>query len=71
MSRQEVEEKIIKLAHEFSAKYGEDVLQLRIDEFIAYITPQLSLDEIDIFRHNQYEMIKLFVETVKKDLGKS
>ena len=71
MSKQEVEKKIIEIAHEFAKRYGEDILQLRVDEFIAYITPLLSLDELDIFRHNQYEMIKLFVETVKKDLGKS
>jgi len=71
MSKQEVEEKIVQIAHDFAKKYGEDILQLRIDEFIAYITPLLNLNELDIFRHNQYQMIRLFVETVKKDLGKS
>jgi len=69
MSKQEVEEKIIKLAHEFSAKYGEDVLHLKVDELIMYLSSYFDYESWLIFKHNQYEMIKLFVETVKQDLN--
>ena len=71
MGRKEVEEKIIQLAHIFSEKFGEEVLQLREDELIAYITPQLSLNDLDIFRHYKYQMLYLFLKTVKEDLSKS
>ena len=71
MGRKEVEEKIIKLAHEWSKKYGEEVLQLDYNELIAYITPFFNYQEWLIFKHNEYQMLALFIKTVKQDLSKS
>jgi len=71
MSVKEVEEKIVQIAHEWSKKYGEEVLELTEDELIAYITPQLSLEQLDIFRHYKYQMLALFLKTVKEDLQSS
>jgi urease gamma subunit len=39
MTRREVEQKIIEIAHEFAKRYGEEVLELNDYELIAYITP--------------------------------
>jgi len=71
MSVKEVEQKIIEIAHEWSQKYGEEVLHLNEYELIAYITPQLTSEELDIFRHYKYQMLALFLKTVKEDLDKS
>ena len=71
MSRQEVEKKIIELAHEFAKKYGEEVLQMRVDELIMYLSSYFDYENWIIFKHNQYQMLKLFVKIVKEDLGKS
>jgi len=68
MSRYEVEQKVIQIAHEFAKRYGDEVLQLRVDELIAYLAPQFNYEEYLIFKHNQYEMLRLFVQTVKQDL---
>ena len=70
MSVKEVEQKIIEIAHEWSQKYGEEVLHLNEYELIAYITPQLTSEELDIFRHYKYQMLALFLKTVKEDLDK-
>jgi len=71
MARQEVEEKIVEIAHDFAKKYGEEVLQLTEDELIAHIGSNFDYQSWLIFKHNQYEMLKLFVKTVKEDLSKS
>jgi len=71
MSIKEVEERIIKIAHEFSKKYGEEVLQLSENELIAYIIPHLSLEYLNIFRYYKYQMLALFLKIVKEDLNKS
>ena len=71
MGRHEVEQKIIEIAHEFAKKFGEEVLHLRIDELIAYLAPQFNYEEYLIFKYNQYEMLRLFVETVRQDLQSS
>jgi hypothetical protein len=68
MSVKEVEEKIIQLAHEFASKYGEEVFEIRADELIAYIISQFNYEEYLIFKHNEINMLKLFVQTVKQDL---
>jgi len=68
MSLSEVKQKIVQIAHEFSAKYGEEVFQIRADELIAYISSQFNYEEWLIFKHNEYELLKLFVEIVKQDL---
>ena len=68
MGRKEVEEKIIKIAHEWSKKYGEEVFKLRVDELIMYLSSYFNYEEWIIFKHNQYEMLRLFVQTVKQDL---
>jgi len=70
MSRQEVEQKIVEIAHMFSKKYGSEVLELSENELIAYITPLLSLDELSIFRFYKYQLLYLFLKTVKEDLDK-
>jgi len=71
MSRYEVEQKIIEIAHEFMNKFGEEVLHLKIDELVAYLVPQFNYEEYLIFKHNQYEMLRLFVQTVKQGLQSS
>ena len=68
MSRYEVEQKIIEIAHEFVNKFGEEVLHLKVDELIAYLASYFNYEEWLIFRHNQYEMLRLFAQTVKQDL---
>jgi len=71
MSVEKVEQKIIEIAHEFSKKYGSEVLELTEDELIAYITPLLSLDELSVFRFYKSKMLYIFLKTVKEDLSKS
>ena len=71
MSVKEIEQQIIKLAHEFAQKYGSEVLELTEDELIAYITPLLSLDELSVFRFYKSKMLYIFLKTVKEDLSKS
>ena len=71
MAKQEAERKVIELAHEFAQRYGEEVLQLNVDELITYLAGNFDYENWIIFKHNQYEMLKLFVKTVKEDLSKS
>jgi len=71
MGRKEVEEKIVQIAHEWSQKYGEEVLQLSYDELISYLTSFFNYEEWLIFKHNEIEMLRLFLKTVKEDLSKS
>jgi hypothetical protein len=71
MSVKEVEQKIIEIAHEFSRKYGSEVLELTENELMAYITPLLSLDELSVFRFYKSKMLYIFLKTVKEDLSKS
>ena len=71
MSLKEVEQKITQIAHEFAKKYREEILELSYDELIAYIAPFFNYQEWLIFKHNEIEMLKLFVQTIKEDLSKS
>jgi len=71
MTQKKVEEKIVQIAHEFSQKYGDEVLELNEYELIAYITPLLSLNELTTFRYYKTRMLYLFLKTVKEDLSKS
>jgi hypothetical protein len=68
MTRQEVEQKIIEIAHEFAKRYGEEVLELNDYELIAYITPLLPLEYLNIFRYYETYMLAIFRKTVKEDL---
>jgi len=70
MSIEKVEQKIIEIAHLFSQKYGEEILELTDYELIAYITPLLSLDDLTTFRYYKTKMLYLFLKTVKEDLSK-
>jgi len=71
MGRYEVEQKIVELAHKFAVQYGEEILHLKVDELIMYLSSYFDYESWLIFKHNQYELLKLFVETVKEDLSKS
>jgi hypothetical protein len=68
MSIEKVEQKIIELAHEFVNRFGKEVLELSYDELIAYIAPYFDYENWLIFKHNEYQMMVLFVKTVKQDL---
>ena len=67
----EEEERIIELAHEFSKKYGKEILGLSDDELIKYITSQLDYESWKIFAFYKYQLLRLFIKTVKEDLSKS
>ncbi|ARQ96442.1 hypothetical protein CCL42_gp36 [Sulfolobus islandicus rod-shaped virus 8] len=71
MSLNEVKQKVIQIAHEFVQKYGEEALQLSYDELISYLTSFFNYEEWLIFKHNEIEMLRLFLKTVKEDLSKS
>jgi hypothetical protein len=71
MSLNEVKQKIVQLAHEFTQKYGEEVFEIHADELIAYISSEFDYENWLIFKHNEIEMLKLFVQTIKEDLSKS
>ncbi len=68
MGKHKVEQKIVQIAHEFVQKFGEDVLQLTPDELIAYLTSYFDYESWLIFKHNEYELLKLFIQTIKEDL---
>ncbi|ARQ96382.1 hypothetical protein CCL41_gp34 [Sulfolobus islandicus rod-shaped virus 9] len=44
MSVKEIEQQIIKLAHEFSKKYGQEILELNEYELTAYINSKLDYE---------------------------
>jgi len=71
MSVEKVEQKIIEIAHEFAQKYGKEILELSEDELISYLTSFFNYEEWLIFKHNEIEMLRLFLKTVKEDLSKS
>jgi len=71
MSQKEVEERIVQIAHEFTRRYGQEILELNEYELIAYITPLLPLDYLNIFRYYETYMLAIFRKTVKEDLSKS
>jgi len=71
MSIEKVEQKIIQIAHDFSKRYGEEVLELEEYKLVAYIMPFLTLDEINVFRYYKTRMLYLFLKTVKEDLESS
>ena len=61
----------IEIAHEFAQKYGKEILELSEDELISYLTSFFNYEEWLIFKHNEIEMLRLFLKTVKEDLSKS
>ena len=71
MSEQEIEQQIIKLAHEFAQKYGEEILELNEYELIAYINSKLDYESWKIFNVYSPKLLRLFIKTVKEDLSKS
>ena len=71
MSVKEIEQQIIKLAHEFAQKYGSEVLELTEDELIVYINSKLDYDSWKYFNFYQPKLLRLFVKTIKEDLSKS
>jgi len=71
MSIEKVEQKIIQIAHDFSKRYGEEVLELEEYKLVAYIMSFLTLDEINVFRYYKTRMLYLFLKTVKEDLESS
>jgi len=68
MSLKEVEQKIIELAHEFSKKYGQEILELSEDELISYLASNFDYESWKIFAFYKYQMLVLFLKTVKEDL---
>jgi len=68
MSQKEVEQKIIELAHEFSKKYGQEILELSEDELITYINSKLDYESWKYFNFYQPKLLALFIKTVKEDL---
>jgi len=71
MSIKEEEERIIELAHEFSKKYGKEVLELSENELIAYINSKLDYESWKYFNFYQSKLLRLFIKIVKEDLSKS
>lgn len=68
MSLKEVEEKVIKLAHEFAQKYEKEILELNEYELIAYINSKLDYESWKYFNFYQPKLLALFIKTVKEDL---
>jgi len=71
MSIKEVEEKVIQLAHIFSKRFGEEILELSENELIAYLTAEFDYESWKIFAFYKYQMLALFLKTAKEDLSKS
>jgi len=68
MSVKEIEQQIIKLAHEFSKKYGQEILELNEYELTAYINSKLDYESWKYFNFYQPKLLALFIKTVKEDL---
>ncbi|ARQ96598.1 hypothetical protein [Sulfolobus islandicus rod-shaped phage 6] len=68
MSVKEIEQKIIELAHEFSKKYGQEILELNEYELIVYINSKLDYESWKYFNFYQQKLLALFIKTVKEDL---
>jgi hypothetical protein len=68
MSMKKIEEKIVKLAHEFVKEYGTDAIKTKSDIWSKYIIPNLTSNEREIFKHNQFRLLVLFYKTIVTDL---
>jgi len=71
MSVKEVEQQIIELAHEFSKKYGKEILELSEEELMTYINSKLDYESWKYFNFYQPKLLRLFIKTVKEDLEKA
>ena len=71
MSEQEIEQQIVQIAHEWSQKYGKEILELNENELIAYINSKLDYESWKFFNFYEYKLFELFIKTVKEDLSKS
>jgi len=64
----QVEKKIIEIAHMFVEEYGSDALKTKSDMWAKYIIPNLTYNEREIFKHNQFKLLVLFYKTIVTDL---
>ena len=71
MSEQEIEQQIVQIAHEWSQKYGKEILELNENELIAYINSKLDYESWKFFNFYQPKLLRLFIKTIKEDLSKS
>ena len=71
MGENEVEQQIIEIAHEFSKKYGKEILELSEEELMTYINSKLDYESWKYFNFYQPKLLRLFIKTVKEDLEKA